>query len=408
VQNCPTCGAPVELNEADRVITCSYCDGRNYLIQQGPMRFTLPHSIPADISPSLIFYFPYLRFKGHVFSCLGKEVDHKIIDSTQLGVSSLELPNSLGLRPQAMKIQLIGGDHFGRFVQLTEKVKKIFEKAAKLSHVFSNKSGELFHRSFIGETVSFIYLPTYIRDEKLMDGVLNRPLVSSYDSSGLKGHSVTFKKEWLPRYISTVCPHCADSLECERDSLVLSCKNCDSLWYEKMGRFKRMEWFTLPAANESYHLPFWRIEADYTGVDLSNFADFLRLTNHPVVIRAEHEKINLHFWVPAFKIRPKFYLHLSKNITLSQEKLTEGKQNLPSHHHPVTLPLPEAVQSLKAVMAKSVLNKKLFLPKLPAIKTIEKKSHLVYLPFEKVGYDYIQSQTGISVNRTSLSFGRSM
>ncbi|MEE4240689.1 MAG: hypothetical protein V2I36_04440, partial [Desulfopila sp.] len=167
IQSCPSCGAPVEVAEADKLVLCRYCDNQNYLVSSGPLRFVLPDVIPGSIAEERILYIPYLRFKGHIYSCLGASLQHKIVDTTQLGYNSTVLPASLGLRPQAMQIRLAGADYRGRFVRLTEQVRHIFAKAAKLTQAFQESQESLYHRSFIGETISYIYLPTYIDEGRL-------------------------------------------------------------------------------------------------------------------------------------------------------------------------------------------------------------------------------------------------
>lgn len=408
VQNCPTCGAPVELDEADRMVECPYCDGRNYMVMNQPLRFTLPDIAPSYISPEDIYYVPYLRFKGHIFSCQGREVTHKVVDTTHLGFSGFNLPVSLGLRPQAMKIRLLTSDNPGKFVNITESLKNIFAQAARLTDMLSEKKTELYHRSFVGETVSYVYMPTFFAGSNLMDGVLNRPLDKGYERERLDRQSGMIKKQWQPKFIPTLCPNCADSLSGEKDSLVLKCNNCESLWGEKMSQFVKIDWQAVPGGFDSYYMPFWKIKTKNSGVKLGNFADFLRLTNHPVVIRQYHEKSDIYFWVPAFKISPQHLLQLARNFTLAQHKMPDGQKVLPKTMHPVTLPLEEARQAIKSILAEAVLNKKKFLPQLPKINLSLEKANLVYLPFDKSGYDFVEVNTFISVNKTSVQFGRSM
>jgi len=92
------------------------------LAHRGPQRFVLPDTISSQIPRADVFYIPYLRFKGHIYSCLGEQLEYKIVDTTQLGYNNRRLPASLGLRPQAMKIQQVGGLRQERFVRLNQKV----------------------------------------------------------------------------------------------------------------------------------------------------------------------------------------------------------------------------------------------------------------------------------------------
>ncbi len=409
-QGCPSCGAALTLHEADRLLQCTFCDVNNYRIGNAPQRFVLPDKVPDSVRREDIIYIPYLRFKGHIFSCRGKGVDYKIIDTTQLGIDALSLSPSLGLRPQAMTILPVTDDITGRFLPLTEKIQKIFKKAALLTRAFSQKGGErLYHQTFIGETISYIYLPTYYKEGVLYDGVLNRKLDYPGKEDFILKELKRFNTRWEPRFLSTICPNCAEVLEGEHDSLILWCENCISLWHENKGRFVKEDWGIVETKRgDVAYLPFWKTIPDISGMVLETLADFFRVTNHPVVIRKAHEERELSMWTPAFKIRPKFLLHLSECFILSQDRIPDGLKQKIKYKYPVTLSHDEALQSLKTVLASSGLNKKQLLPQLPTI-TIKAKSHsLVYLPFISNGHDLIQEQTGVTVARAVLKQARSL
>lgn len=407
LQNCPSCGAPVELTEAERVVECSYCDGMNYMVISGPLRFVLPDNVPASVGKERIIYIPYLRFKGQVYSCLDQDLEHKIVDTTQLGFRDTRLPASLGLRPQAMKVQLISAEHRGRFVRLTEKVVDIFNKAAQLTTAFTEESKKLYHRSFIGETISFIYLPTYFKGTTLIDGVLNRPISRRVDPAFLES-AVPSRVKWLPSFIPTTCPHCAAAMQGEKDSLVMHCHNCQTFWSEQNGKFKKIDYSVINGGKHKIHLPFWKIKVQAEGLLLESYADFLRLTNQPVVVQPADEEADFVFFVPAFKIRPKYFLNMSKNMTASQRKLPAGEHQVPRRLFPVTLPPQEGVQALKAVLAVSVLNSRNFIPNLPRIRLRSEHIELLYLPFHSLGQDLVQDHTSMAISRKILYFGRTM
>lgn len=114
----------------------------------------------------------------------------------------------------------------------------------------------------------------------------------------------------------------------------------------------------------------------------------------------------MEFWAPAFKIRPKLFLAISRRLTLSQEN-PEGKKEFPDEiRHPVTLPLSEAIQGVKVTLAASTVNKKDILPKLPEISMAVRGATLVYLPFKQTAHEMIETHTGLAINKKSLEFGR--
>lgn len=407
LQNCPSCGAPVELAEADRLVSCSYCDGLNYLVNSGPLRFILPHEAPERQGEENLIYLPYLRFKGHIYTCSGKELSHDIVDTTQLGYNDARLPASLGLRPQAMKIRLYGPEHRGRFIKLTEKVVDVFSKAAQLTDSVSSKNSQLYHRSFIGETISFIYLPTYLKSTTLVDGVLNRPMCRRM-SRDLLSHTTVATQKWLPRFLPAICPHCGAALQAAKDSLVLSCSNCQTLWEEENGTFVKVDFTVIDGGRTKTYLPFWCVTPETEGIQLNTFGDLIQLTNQPVSSHQKDSEKHLSFWIPAFKIRPKHFLRLAKNLTLSQHKLVAQEQHIHKKMFPVTLPAQEAGQALKAALTAMVLNTKHFIPQLPHLKMTPQRYRLVYLPFHSLGQDLVQDHTSVAISRKILYFGRTM
>jgi predicted RNA-binding Zn-ribbon protein involved in translation (DUF1610 family) len=409
-QNCPSCGAAIVAHEADRLLQCPYCGVRNYRITSGLSRFVLPDKAPAHISREDLLYAPYIHLKGSVFYCKGKEVQHRVVDITQLGMKTSVLPLSLGLRPQAMKVSAMNEEVSGSFFRQSGKAAAILDMAAQLTVVDSEQNREPFyHRAYIGETISYIYLPLYIHETLLYDAVTNKALARSSHSDELKKMSLPFQGQWLPRFLATLCPSCGELLDGEADSLILSCHNCNSSWEEVGGKFQSLAWQRVPSRQkDAAYLPFWKIEVKVTGVTMENFGDFLRLTNQPLVVRPEHDRMALCFWVPAFKIRPQFFLNLAKNITLTQKRLPPGETTMARGLYPVTLPRTEAVQALKTVLAEASLNKRDVLPLLPGISFHPQATDLVYLPFILNGHDLMQEQTMLSVPEAVLRSGRSL
>lgn len=409
-QNCPSCGAAIELREADRLIRCSYCDISNFMVTRGPFRFVLPDQIPSDVSFKDRYYFPYLRFKGELFSCHLDELNYKIVDTTYLGLKEYELPSSLGLRPQAMRLLPVTSNLPGRFVRTNEKISMIFDKAAQLSEIGRReKQDVLVHRSFIGETVSIIYLPSYFRNGQFFDGVLNQPLQSGVKLRAVHENSIEFQEKWVPSFISTICPRCGDDLVGQKDSVVLGCSNCHGAFQEQNGRLVEISWQIIPSEQKRIrYLPFWRLDVEAEGVNLTHFGDLLRLTNQPVVVREIHRKLAPTFVVPAFKIRPKTFLRLGGAMTLGQADFSDGKTAMQKGMYPVTLPPSEAEQALKVIMAAMTVNKGDLLPFLSKISFVVRKMDLLYLPFVDQGHDLVQEQTGVSVISNVLKFGRQL
>lgn len=400
-QECPQCGGAIELDETDHLLRCPYCDITNYLFAPSYFRYLLPHKAPDKE----IIYAPYLRFKGNVYFCKGLTMGHRVVDITHAGLEFKGIPVSLGLRPQAMKMRFVTPKTDGSFLRFSIKATDILTRAGKLSS--SSSSGQILHRAFIGETMSLIYLPLYVNQKRLCDAILNRPIAELPGGQETIEPHLNKNPRWKLTFLATLCPQCGWNLEGERDSVVLTCSNCDTAWEALEGKFNRINLSMVSSQNgDKAYLPFWKISARTIGVEINSFSDFIRLTNQPRVVGKDWDTEDMSFWSPAFKIRPKVFLNLSKQFTVSQKHFKTEEMIPRKNLYPVTLPSSEATQALKVILAYSAVNKKSIFPNLPSIRFEIKDSTLVYLPFKETGHEMIQQDMGISINKKSLEFGR--
>jgi hypothetical protein len=409
-QSCPSCGASIVLLEDDRLIRCAYCDVNNYRLESFTSRYLLPSKQPDNISPSQLFFAPYLRFKGTVFYVREGEVRHTILDTTRLGIEEEKLPATLGLRPQAMKLLPVVASTEGTFFQQTLPTNSAFTHAAQVSDLFRDNCGkDIYHRAFIGETLSRIYQPCYLHEGVVYDAVLNRPIGLGEWLERHRDKTCSAKIGWEPKFISTICPECSGLLDGERDSLVLHCRNCESLWQENGNRFQPLAWQVVGSAERSaQYLPFWRVTFSTSGQVMKSFGDYLRFTNQPVVVDTQYDFAPLAFWVPAFKLNPKAFLQVAAQLTVSQWRIPSGNRWRLTNDHPVTLNQKEAVQAIKSILAVTTLNKSNRLPLLPEMTVVDAQCQLIFLPFIKQPHDYIQEHTSATVLAAALRFGRTL
>lgn len=402
-QDCPQCGAPVDLDETDHIFFCPYCNVKSFLVAPGYFRFVLPHRA----TDKDIIYVPYLRFRGNVYFCESRSVGYRVVDITHVGLSFNGMPVSLGLRPQAMKMKFLTRDTVGSFLKFSLKAHDILSKAGKLSSASSDS--RIFHRAYIGETLSVIYLPLYLKENRLFDAILNRPVATCSQGQDILGLTANKKPRWGLTFVPILCPQCGWNLEGERDSVVLTCGNCDTAWQASKGNFVRVNLSVVQGKEENtVYLPFWKISAKAKGVEINSFADFIRVTNQPRVVGKAWEDRDMSFWSPAFKIRPKIFLHVSRQMTLSQKDFP-AQETIPKKDlYPVTLPQTEAIQNMKLTLASSAIDKKKILPLLPSIKFDPGQAVLVYLPFTDTGHEMIQEHTNVSINKNALRFGRQL
>lgn len=411
-QPCPSCGAPICIKEDCRLLRCEFCDMQNYRISQRLPRYVLPMRLPARGDPAALLYLPYLRFKGSIYICREGKVRHKLVDTTRAGGTMKNLPVSLGLRPQAMTVAPVNSRMPGRFVPQQVESETIFAEAARLTTLFDrNTGGRAVHRAFIGETVSRIYLPVYLYKGKMIDGITKRQLGNA-DLLADCQRFLKFDKRWEPRFLATHCPECGDGLQGGANSLVLHCTTCQTAWLEEQGRFVRVHYKVIRGpGREVTHLPFWHLQVEGRGAELSTLADLIELTNQPLVTQSRHRLQRLGFLIPAFKLNPNAFLHAAKNMTFLQLSFQEFRGTEAGNwqkDYPVTLPYPEAIQALKTVLAASAVNVRRVMKILPELQFVVKGVGLDYIPFRPSSHDWIEDNTGFSISAAALRFGHGL
>jgi hypothetical protein len=400
-QECPQCGAPASLEETDHLLRCLYCNVKSFLFAPDYFRFVLPHKAPDKE----IIYAPYLRFRGNVYLCQDQTISHRIVDITHVGAPVRGLPVSLGLRPQAMKMKFVTPEMAGLFLRCSLRLADMLIRVGK--HTSSSGSGQLFHRAYIGDAVSLIYLPLFVQERTIIDAITRKPIVNLSQGQDIFGSAIENNPMWRLTFMATLCPQCGWNLDGERDSVILTCSNCSSAWEASERGFERVSLAVVPARSESaVYLPFWKITAGARGMGINSYADFIRATNQPRVVQRDWEDQDMSFWSPAFKIRPKIFLHLSSKLTISQKDF-ETKEAIPKQGlYPVTMPQSEATQSMKLTLATSAMTKGKTFPLLPQVSFTVRDSTLVYLPFTDTGHDMVQQHVDISINKKALEFGR--
>lgn len=400
---CTQCGAPAILKETDRLFACEFCRVNSYLIQDDFFRYLLPNAAPNN--KDLVF-FPYWRFKGMLFSCMESGIQHRFIDVSHQAVKSRYFPVSLGLRSQALKLNFVTPDISGYFLKPTLAFKDVMNLF--MQRFSTSLTNPVFHQSHVGDTVSLIYSPFY-EEKKIYDAVLNEPvspiLPDDFETTALPGG----RPDWNTQFIPTLCPGCGWDLEGRRDALVLICKNCNSIWRPATTGFKPLKFAIMPTRDENtLFLPFWRIKTDISGITLNSYADLIRIANLPKAVQGSWKDEEFRFWSPAFKVRPRVFLRLGRNVTLSQPR-EELVGELPKDRlHPVTLWIEEAVESLIINLASFLKPQKELLPILKDIKIKPKSYLLVYIPFVEQHHEFIQPSLYLSLNKTQLSLASNL
>ncbi len=358
----------------------------------------LPHKAPAD---KQLVYVPYWRFKGMIFSSLPQGLKYKFMDASQQALQSEHFPLSLGLRSQAMKLQFVTPDTPGHFIKPLIPYKDVMDLFLKKSNAALNAS-TLYTQAHIGESISLIYAPFYI-DEHVYDAILNKPVPAIGEPPDITNFEGG-RPSWKIRFVATLCPACGWDLTGARDSLALTCKNCNSVWYPGKQKFQQTRFAHIPGNFEDpVYLPFWRIRAKIEGLALDSYADLIRIANLPKVVQPEWENRAFRLWSPAFKVRPQTFLNLIKNTTLMQPGNKASSKLPKSALHPVSLPVSEAIETLKINLSGFIKPQRNLLPRLPEIQVQALSYILVYIPFKRGHHDYVNPDLKLSINRNQLS-----
>lgn len=397
---CPQCGAPATLEETERLFTCPFCRVKSYLVTPDYFRYVLHHAAPRG---KPLVFFPYWRFKGSFFVSLPGGIKPRLVDLSQQAVPSPLFPISLGLRSQTLRLRFVSPENEGIFLNPKVSPQDLVHIAEDM--VTASIPEPLFAKAFIGETLSQIYSPFYVTD-KVFDAVLNRPvskaLPEDFDLSRMEGGKPSWRIEFLP----ALCPNCGWDLQGDKNALALFCKNCNSLWMNRGMKFSKLKFgFLPPETRDSIYFPFYRIQADVSGINLDSYADLVKAANMAKVVQKGWEDKPFRFWTPAFKIRPQDFLFFSRNLTLSQPAEEEVPQLPEGELLPVTMPVEEAVESLKINLASFIKPPKM----LQVLDTVDIKARgvaLVYVPFQKTANELFQPAFNLRTTKTLLEYAK--
>lgn len=402
---CPQCGAPILLDEETLFFKCEFCRVRSCISQKGFARYSFSPSEEIKEDKNL-FYLPFWRFKGVRYTCLLKGVEFKFLDISRLAMMTKpkQVAVSLGFRSQALALKLISPQTKGTFLKPLDYKQTLLNLDKRLNSVNKN-----IYQENIGETLSLIYSPFCVKEGILFDGILNKP-IGPWDKNEINIDSFdTCRPEKEFFFIPGLCPSCGWDLEGNPDSLVLVCRNCETLWRSHKKRLVKIKFSCEKPENEKdVLLPFWKIDADFSHLKLKTYTDLVNFANLPQVPKKESGKQPISFWAPAFKIRPKIFLRLIKQLAVRQPKDYLKKQFARHQLSSVNLPSSEAVESVKITLAALMKPASQYLPLLSEIKTTPTNIKLIYLPFESKSHDLYHSQLGVSINKNSLKLSSNL
>lgn len=390
---CPQCGAPVTLEETDRIFSCPFCQVRLFIHSNGPFQYYLK---PRVTHPGTLVYVPYWRFRGNAFVLGPESTAHKILDSSLLAVNNPRLPPSLGLRGQALHLFFVEPTTEGVFLPPdipSADFKKRLLRA--LPGIPARTAPAL--TACVGDTLSLIYQPVF-QSHELVDGITGEHLgpadIETAQAAGTGSHL---------RFASTLCPRCGWDLIGDRQSLIQTCPHCDTAWEPGPEGGEPVTPHFLPTAEQpDIYLPFWNLRVRAKGFRLQTWSDLIKLTNLPRALLPWMESAAFSFRVPAFKIRPELFLNLGAQVSLYQPEAPE-LQTLPrTPLHPVTLPREEAFQAVPVILGRLAPARKNLFPRIEGGSLRPGEASIEYLPFVEGPREFVQPEMNMAIQKNAL------
>ena len=399
-QQCPQCGAPIILDEADRILSCKFCRTRVYLATEDIFHFYIP---PSDGISGTIYFIPYWRIKGLSYTIKETDISFTYLDTNFLSFDSKLFPFSLGLRPQAMKLKFVGSkENEGIFLTSSSKTRETIIKNRQ------KNIGNGHQEVLVGELDSVIYTPVYLVSGRTYDGVLKKPidLLQNEDGEAQQTLSSAPAEKWHVEFIPMLCPDCGADLPGEKDVSIAFCSNCNSAWNLSNKNFTKINYFTWQEKSDDvFYLPFWQMKAKVSGVQLESYADLIKVANLPKAPSEEWTKTPFYFCAPAFKLNPALFLRWCRQLTAASPP-TDLINELPAKKiYPATLPVNDALGSCLLTLASLIPNKRYLGEILPSLNFTLEDYSLVLHPFKTNAGELIHTKIGYGMEVSALNMG---
>ena len=393
---CPQCGAPVVLDETERIVACEYCRVRHIIISGKHQTYCIPPR--QETSPDALLYIPYWRFKGMSFALQDAQVRHRLMDSSAQAVEHAGIPFSLGLRSQTQHLQQVTSASPGRFLIPALSGKVLLERMIEHGLGFGAEGHSTLQlQAHVGEVVSLIYSPVLVGSQTLSDGITGRSY--SGQALSLAQEPVSPEPPASMSFLPVLCPHCGWDLAGETKSLCLRCTNCCSLWIGYKGRLIEIPFqFYGSSLHEQSYLPFWQFKVSVPDQSGNTFLSILQ----PFMDEGSDQA----FMVPAFKIHPGLFLRLSRQMTPGSASGLNPDKFPRAAYYPATLPFRESFQFLPILLSRMVRNTQQLAEDLSQATLKPRQVKLVFVPFHSRGSDLVQPEKNIGLHKNALSIGR--
>ncbi len=402
---CPQCGAPLTLQETERLLRCSFCRVRHIVSAH-------PHAclyLPPRYGREKPIYVPYWRFKGAAFALDRGRLAHRLVDATRVAHPADNLPFSLGLRVQTQTLRFVEPKTEGSFLAPHVSRREIVEAmSSRLLGLESSLERRGLLQTYVGEVASLVFAPLAMEEGAVFDGLSGKRL------SGLQPQALQSAEQAesisYPEFLPALCPYCGWDLAGARDSLVQFCSGCNRVWAARGGKLAEARVRFLPPRGKEkpLYLPFWELEIQGEKLGLQRRAELLRLANDVQAVGPQPKDEPAACRIPAFKIRPRLFLRLASQMTLAPgfDELANTPQR--GKYYPVTLPRDEAMEALTPVLARLAADKESVFPLLAQESFQLGSCRLLFIPFQRQHSDYVQPRLNIGLPGKALFFARSL
>lgn len=403
IQNqCPQCGADTSLEETQRLFTCPFCRVKLYITVDDYFRYFLT---PAACPDEEAIFIPYWRLKGMFFSYDGAAVRTGLIDVSHNATKLDFPPPSLGLRSQTLRLRFVSPETGGSFLKPARSHSDIL---SALKDPADGEPPPPSETTFIGESVSMIFSPVFIRNRAAHDGILGEKIAILQEEAGEALAGSRGEAEGRMTFLPSLCPDCGWDMDGDPESVALTCGNCRSVWRASGNGFEKVPCSFLPSGDDGpWYLPFWKMEAEIGGIRLASCADAVRFFNLPKAVKRSWEEIPFLWLAPAFKLHPELYMRVAERMTFLPSAPVL-KNDLPgtSSLCPVTLPLKDAFDTLRMILARTAASRKDMASLFPSIRFSLKNADLVYWPFHPSGTELIRPDRQLSIQVNALKWGK--
>jgi DNA-directed RNA polymerase subunit RPC12/RpoP/predicted Zn-ribbon and HTH transcriptional regulator len=401
---CPQCGAPVVVEEDDRLLSCDYCRVRLCCVANDYYRYYLE---PRRRQPEACSFIPYWRFRGTAYFCEPSKVSHRLIDSSSRAIGAKSFPYSMGLRAQVLKLKPVTPKRKGRYVK-PDSGPAQFPPSFTEVPTFPDEEPQYVepaNSAFVGQPASLIYSPVFIRDHTIYDAVSEQPIGPADDAMLEELQEASAQEKRSLRFISALCPHCGWDLDGGKNSVLLTCPHCNSVYQSSPGGLKRVNFEIIPGDKRSpqVHLPFWKLKPRVSGLKVETYADLAKLANLPRLLQVEWAEMDVSFWAPAFRLPPAVYLKTARRITLNKQNSATETDLSGIDLYPGNLPLQSVASWVKISLFDLARGKRRIFPRLDEIKVKLLSFSLVYVPFEVHGNELIEPSVPVRLSRNALA-----